>query len=110
MVNDFFMPVIRKILQLISNKYLVAILVFAVVVLITDHNNIFEQWQRKQELQELQNKKVYYEQEIAKTKKELSDLSNNTAALEKYAREKYFMKKDNEDIFITVPDSTGVKN
>ena len=45
-------------------------------------------------------KKAYYEQEIEKTKKELNDLQNNPAAIEKYARERYLMKKEGEDIFI----------
>ena len=91
---------LRKILSVLGNKYLVALVVFAVIMLFTDHNNIFEQMDRKQELRELQNKKAYYQQEIEKTKKQLADLSNNSAALEKYAREKFLMKRDNEDIFV----------
>jgi cell division protein FtsB len=61
---------------------------------------------RKHELKELQDKKAYYQQEIEKTKKQLADLSNNSAALEKYAREKFLMNRDNEDIFII--DSSDV--
>ena len=91
---------LRKILSILGNKYLVALIVFAVIMLFTDHNNLFEQMDRKQELRELQNKKAYYQQEIEKTKKQLVDLSNNSAALEKYAREKFLMKRDNEDIFV----------
>ena len=91
---------LRKILSVLGNKYLVALIVFAVIMLFTDHNNIFEQMDRKQELKELQNKKAYYQQEIEKTKKQLADLSHNSAALEKYAREKFLMKRDNEDIFV----------
>jgi cell division protein FtsB len=91
---------LRKILSVLGYKYLVALIVFAVIMLFTDHNNIFEQMDRKQELKELQNKKAYYQQEIEKTKKQLADLSNNSAALEKYAREKFLMKRDNEDIFV----------
>ena len=75
-------------------------------MLFTDHNNIFEQMDRKRELKELQTKKAYYENEIEKTKKELADLSNNSAALEKYAREKYLMKRDSEDVFVV--DSNDV--
>ena len=73
---------------------------FGVIILFTDHNNLFEQHDRKQELKELQAKKEYYQQEIDKTKKELADLSSNPAALEKYAREKFYMKRDNEDVFL----------
>lgn len=102
----FFMSKVRKIFSIVSNKYLVALVIFAVIILFTDHNNFFEQWDRKQELKELQAKKEYYLQEIGKTKKELADLSNNSAALEKYAREKFYMKRDNEDVFI-VDNTTG---
>lgn len=90
----------KRIFSILSNKYLVALIVFAVIMLFTDHNNIFEQMDRKRELKQLQDKKTYYQQEIEKTKKQLADLSNNSAALEKYAREKFLMKRDNEDVFI----------
>jgi len=90
----------KKIFSILSNKYLVALVFFGVIILFTDHNNLFEQHDRKQELKELQAKKEYYQQEIAKTKKELADLSSNPAALEKYAREKFYMKRDNEDVFL----------
>ncbi len=69
-------------------------------MLFFDHNNIFEQLDRKKQLDNLTAGKKFYQQQIDSTKKELSDLQNNPAALEKYAREKYYMKKDNEDLFI----------
>jgi len=106
MTNDFVMEQAKKILTILSNKYFIALTVFAVIMLLTDHNNIFEQLDRKQELKELQSKKAYYQQEIERTKKELADLSNNPAAIERYAREKFLMKRDNEDIFIV--DSSEV--
>ena len=96
----------QKILSILANKYLIALIVFGVIMLFTDHNNIFEQMDRKQELKELQEKKAYYQQEIEKTKKQLADLSNNSAALEKYAREKFLMKRDSEDVFVV--DSNNV--
>lgn len=74
-------------------------------MLFLDHKNVFEQMQRRQELNDLQAKKKYYTEEIEKTKKELGDLSNNPAAIEKYAREHFQMKRDNEDVFIL--DSMG---
>ncbi len=100
------MTTIRKIFSIVSNKYLIALVIFAVIILFTDHNNFFEQWNRKQELKELQTKKEYYQQEIDKTKKQLADLSNNPAALEKYARENFFMKRSNEDVFVIEPPSS----
>jgi len=94
------MQVAHKIFSVLKNKYLISLLVFAVIIMFTDHNNFFEQADRKRELKELQTKKKYYEDEIEKTKKELADLSNNPAAIEKYAREHFMMKRDNEDVFV----------
>ena len=62
------MEQVKKIFSILRNKYFVAIVVFAVIMLFTDHNNLFEQMDRKQELRQLQAKKAYYEQEIDKTK------------------------------------------
>jgi cell division protein FtsB len=47
----------------------------------------------------LEKSKLYYEQQINATKQELEQLKTNPALLEKYAREKYLMKRDNEDLF-----------
>jgi cell division protein FtsB len=55
---------------------------------------------RRNELQQLNTKIDYYKGQIDTTKDELKNLKNNREAMEKYAREKYFMKKDNEEIFI----------
>ena len=52
------------------------------------------------ELNELQESRSYYLGQIEETKKELQQLKSNPETLEKYAREKYRMKKDNEDLFI----------
>jgi cell division protein DivIC len=99
------MRIAGKIFSILSNKYLVSLMIFGVIILFTDHNNLFEQWDRKQELKELRAKKTYYQQEIEKTKKNLADLRNNPAAIEKYAREKFYMKRDNLDIFVVDVDS-----
>ncbi len=98
------MKTVTIIFRIVSNKYVIAITVFAVLMLFVDRNDIFVQRQRKKQLSELLASKKFYEGEIEKTKKSLSDLSDNPATLEKYARETYLMKKDNEDIFIV--DST----
>src|SRR5215217_7186118 len=104
--NDLFMQAAKKIFSVLSNKYIIALSIFAVIILFTDHNNLFEQWDRKQQLKKLLVKKAYYQEEIEKTKRKLAGLSNDATAIEKFAREKFYMKRDNEDIFII--DSTKV--
>jgi len=53
----------------------------------------------------LEKQKDYYNNEIEKDEASINTLQNDTVFLEKYAREKYFMKKDNEDVFVIVRDS-----
>jgi len=57
------------------------------------------QMERTGELKQLKKGKAYYTEQIEQMKKELSGLENDPASLEKAAREKYMMKKDNEDLF-----------
>ncbi len=74
-----------------------------------DQNDIFVQMDRSNQLSVLQTKKKFYEDEITKTQKELSDLQNNPAAIEKYARENFYMKKPNEDLFIVTNEADSAK-
>lgn len=98
----------KKTISILTNKYLVVAAFFIVWMLFFDQRDYFQQRERQAELDKLEAKKHYYEQEIAKTKKELEDLQNNPAALEKFAREHYLMKRDGEDIYI-IEDSAGLK-
>lgn len=94
------MKILSQIQYLFRNKYLIALVSFTVLMLFFDRNDVFMQMQRRKELNDLLSSKAYYEQEIDKTKKQLSDLQNNSSAVEKYAREQFLMKRDNEDVFI----------
>ena len=96
------------VLKIFRNKYISSIIVFVVWISFFDRNDLWTQWDRKQELQKLETSKTFYENEIATTKKDLTDLNNNPAVLEKFAREKFYLKKANEEIFI-VDDSTQEK-
>lgn len=88
-------------MKFLTNKYLIALTVFLLLILFFDsRNDIFTQLDRKAELQQLEQSKKHYETEIEKTKKELQDLQHSTEALEKVAREKYKLKKPNEDIYL----------
>jgi hypothetical protein len=55
-------------------------------------------------LNDLEDQKVYFLEEIEKDSTELSRLMNDTAHLERFAREKYLMKRDNEDIFLIIEE------
>jgi cell division protein FtsB len=90
----------KKLFPIITNKYLLALLFLIVWILFFDEMDYFTQRERLGELDKLNLKKSYYKKEIETAKQELSDIQNNNDALEKFARERYLMKKDGEDIFI----------
>ncbi|OIR12672.1 cell division protein FtsB [mine drainage metagenome] len=99
----------KKLSSILLNKYVLAISFFIVWMLFFDQRDIFYVREQKQKLKELENKKNYYRQEIEKAKKDLTDLQNNPAALEKFAREHYMMKKDGEDIFVIDAPADSIK-
>lgn len=94
------MKYITGIINFFRNKYILATTVFVVLMLFIDHNDIFNQIERRKQLNDLLASKKFYEQQIENTKKSLNDLQNNSAALEKFARENYLLKRDNEDVFV----------
>ena len=96
-------------LNIFKSKYLISLTVFAVWIIFFDRNDLITQWDRKQELQKLDSSTSFYEKEIANTKRDLMDLNNKPAILEKFAREKFYFKRHNEEIFL-VSDSSNKKN
>ena len=90
----------KKWISFFTNKYLLSFLFLVVWVLFFDENDSITQKGRLNELSILNKKKNYYKSEIETAKQELSDIQNNDDALEKFARERYLMKKEGEDIFI----------
>lgn len=67
-----------------------------------DKNDVFTQIELITKCNKLNAEKEYYVTEIEKNKKEILELQTNKKSLETFAREKYLMKKDNEDIFVFV--------
>ena len=90
----------KRWMLIITNKYFLAIIFLLIWVLFFDETDYLSQRNRLADLQKLVQKKEYYKKEIETAKQELSDIQNNNDALEKFAREKYLMKKDGEDVFI----------
>ena len=97
------------ILKVLKNKYSISLIAFTTWILFFDRNDLFTQLSRKKELQKLEDKTFYYETEITNTKKDLTDLSSKPAILEKYAREKFYLKHQNEDIFLITDSSKNKK-
>ncbi|MES2617186.1 MAG: septum formation initiator family protein [Bacteroidota bacterium] len=81
-------------------KYWLIGLTAIVWMSIFDSNNFIELIQLRREINGLEKKEAYYIEEITAAKKMQLELFSNIRNLEKFAREKYYMKKDNEDLFI----------
>lgn len=89
----------------ILNKYSITILVFAIWISFFDQNNLLFQQQNKKILKELEEERDYYTTEIASNEQKLNLLLTNSDNLEKFARETYLMKKDDEEIFVILQDT-----
>ncbi len=94
------MKLISTIPAWLKSKYMIASTAFLIWMLFFDKNDVSLQLKRINELNKLQQSEKNMNRQIANTKKELELLKTNPSTLEKYAREKYMMKKDNEDLYI----------
>lgn len=94
------MKFLRHLSAILGNKYLLSVSLFAVWMIFFDKNDVFTQLQRRRELKEIEETKAYFSQKIADSKKFFSEIQSNAATIEKFAREKYHMKRENEDLFL----------
>ena len=90
------------ILKIFKNKYFLVIIGLIVWLLYFDKNDVFTQFDLVAKCNKLNTEKDYYIAEIENNKKEIVELQTNKKSLETFAREKYLMKRDNEDVFVLV--------
>lgn len=98
------MKFINGTFSLIKNKYFIVIILFLIWMIFFD----LKDWRlinnRTNKLTELEKSEKHLDNLIKDTRIELNLLKTNAKTIEKYAREKYYMKKDNEDLFIVNPE------
>lgn len=92
-------PAFIPVLAILLNKYVLIITLFIIWMLFLDTNSWMIHKELDQEINELDNNKEYYIKEIIKDQKNIKTLKDSVE-LEKFAREEYFMKRDNEEIYI----------
>ena len=95
--------------HIFTSKYLITGIAFAVWMMFFDRNDIPLQIKRVREMNKLEQSEKNMTLLITNTRNELEQLKTNPATLEKYAREKYLMKKDNEDLYIVTFDSSAIR-
>ena len=93
MGNKFFVSWLR-------NKYGLTFILFLVWVIFFDSNRLIDRAVNLRSVRQLENEILFYEEKIKADDAKLEELLSNPANLEKFAREQYLMKRDNEDIFI----------
>ncbi|MDQ3110099.1 MAG: septum formation initiator family protein [Bacteroidota bacterium] len=103
------MKIFKQILSVLKNRYVITIAIAVVWLLFFDRNDVFSQYERHQEVKKLEAEHSYYKTEIGNNKREGIELQSNLKLLEKFGREHYLMKKDNEDIYVLVEDSLEKK-
>ena len=77
---------------------------FVLWMLMFDQNNLNERRKNNRDYNQLIRERDYFQKKIEENRKRIQELKTNNDNLEKFAREQYLMKKDNEDIFIIVDD------
>ena len=94
----------NRLFKLIKSTYGVIIILFIFWMIFFDSNSLIIHNELNNDINELYEQKSYYEKEIVKDNIELK-LIQSDSGLEKYAREKLFMKKDNEEVFLIEYDT-----
>jgi len=90
----------KRLIDLFKNKYFLVTIAFLVWMIFFDKNDLFSQYQYHQQVSKLKHDRDFYKKQTAKVSKDLDELTSDPAKLEKFAREKYLMRKDNEDVFV----------
>ncbi len=93
---------IIKIIKIIKNRYLIATLIFLGYLMIFDQYNFRAQYRLMSELNHLEKEKEFYQSQLTKDSNTYYTLFDNNENLERFARERFKMKKENEDIFLII--------
>jgi len=108
-VGNVFRDVVKppkkmKMPKLFRSFYFIVGSIFVIWMVFFDINDIYTQYQRREKLQQLQRDKVFYAKGIKNIKEERAKLSTDPKKLEKFAREKYFLKKKGEDVYVILKE------
>jgi len=88
--------------KILRNKYFLTITGLLVWLLFFDKNDVFTQYDMVEKCNKLKKEKYYYLTEIDNNRNNLNELRTNKKSLETFSREKYLMKKENEDVYVFV--------
>ena len=95
---------LKRLIDLFKNKFFIITVAFIVWMLFFDKNDLVSQYEYHQQVNNLKHERDFYKSETEKVSKDLDELTSDPEKLEKFAREKYLMKKENEDVFVIVKE------
>jgi len=95
-----FKNIWNKVKPILLNKYLLVLIGFAVVITFVGEYNLITRWQTTRNIKQLEREIAFYKNEIETNLEKMQELQSSDENLEKFAREQYFMRRPNEDIFI----------
>ncbi len=99
----------KRLIDLFKNKFFLVTVAFAVWMTLFDKNDLLSQYQYHEEVSKLEQERDFFQTETDKVSKDLEELTSNPQQLEKFAREKYLMRKDNEDVYVVVKEKKKEK-
>ena len=86
------------------HKYLITLLIFGVIIVFLDENSLLRRLKLYREANELRSEINKYREDFEHSTRRLNELAVDSGAIERVARERYFMKKPNEDIYVFEED------
>lgn len=95
---------LKKAIKILSNKYVICTLVFILFFIIIDNNGFMTYYRLRSQNRLLQEQKEKLEEDILVDSVNYEKMTRDPAEIERFGRENYFMKRDNEEIFIVKRD------
>ena len=99
----------QKVLHAQATKYTIVCLLGVLIVGFLDENSVWSHFKNKQRISDLEEEIAKYNADYERDQAQIRELNRNPKAMEKIARERYYMKADDEDIFVLSDDEREAK-
>ncbi len=96
--------IVTKVIPMFKNKFVLTLIIFFFWLLFFDSNNLIDRYKEIRKLHQFEKDRIYFTERIEIDSKRLKQLKTSNRNLEKFAREQYYMKKPNEEIFVIIED------
>ncbi len=100
----------KKILNILKNRYVLVALFMITWLGFFDRYNFIKRWQDNRDMRRVEQESEYYKKQIAEIRKKSAEFDRNKESMERFARERYYMKKDKEDVYIIEDEKPQIKD